>query len=58
MTRLLAVVIWSLLISVLVSYVLTSMAGTPFNMNHTLILGLFFTVAIFLIGDVALKEEN
>jgi len=53
-----AVLIWSIFISILVSYVLTSMSGVPLNLNHTLILGGIFLIAIMFIGGVGLKEEN
>jgi len=57
MWRFIAVLIWSMLISGVVSYVLTSMAGIPFNINHTIILGIIFVAFIMFLGNVALKEE-
>lgn len=56
--RIIVVAIWSILISSAISYVLTSMAGEPFNFIHTLILAGIFLVAITLIGDVLLKEKH
>lgn len=56
--RLLVVAIWSVLISSAISYVLTSMAGEPFNFVHTLILAGIFLVVITLLGEVLLKEKQ
>lgn len=56
--RHIVVIIWSFLISSAVSYVLTSMAGEPFNINHTLILTAFFFVVVTILGEVVLKEEK
>lgn len=56
--RYIVVFIWSFLISSAASYVLTSMAGEPFNLNHTLILTVFFFIIVTLLGEVVLKEEN
>lgn len=56
--RIVVVAIWSILISSAISYVLTSMAGEPFNFIHTLILSGIFLVVITLLGDVLLKEEH
>ncbi len=52
------VVIWSLLISFLVSYVINSMAGTNLDLSQTIILGVIFAIAILLIGSIGLKEEK
>lgn len=51
-------IIWALLISAAVSYVLTSMAAEPFNLTDTVVLAVIFTVVIFFMGDVVLKEKN
>lgn len=56
--RFIVVLIWSFLISCAASYVLTSMAGEPFNINHTLILTVFFFFIVTIIGEVVLKEES
>jgi hypothetical protein len=50
--------IWAVLISFVISYVLSSMAGEPFVLSDTLILAAIFAVAIFLLGDGILKEEK
>lgn len=52
------VIIWSFLISCAVSYVLTSMGGEPFNINHTLMLAVFFFVIVTILGEFVLKEEK
>lgn len=56
--RAFTVLIWSMLISMIVSYVLTSMAGVPLNLNHTMILGTIFTIGVLLIGSMDPKEEK
>lgn len=56
--RHIVVMIWSFLISTAASYVLTSMAGEPFNINHTLILTVFFFIIVTILGEVVLKEEK
>ncbi len=56
--RFVFVMIWSFLISSAVSYVLTSMGGEPFNINHTLILTVFFFLIVTILGEVVLKEEK
>jgi len=56
--RFFVVIIWSFLVSTIVSYVLTSMAGEPFNLNHTMILAAFFVVVITILGEFVLKEEK
>jgi len=56
--RLIMTIIWSILISGAISYVLTSMAGEPFNITFTLIVASFFVVAIFVLGEGALKETE
>lgn len=52
------VIIWSILIGTVVSYVLTSMGGEPFNMNHTLILAAFLFVIVTILGEFVLKEDK
>ncbi|GGN60358.1 MULTISPECIES: DUF2929 family protein [Oceanobacillus] len=51
-------IIWSLLISAAVTYVLTSMAGEPFILSEAVILAVIFMIVTFLMGDVILKEKK
>ncbi|TXL64101.1 DUF2929 family protein [Cerasibacillus terrae] len=51
-------VIWALLIGGVVSYVLTSMAGDPFNLNTSLIISAIIAVVIFVLGDGILKGNS
>lgn len=51
-------IIWSLLISLAISFVLTSMAGDPFIISEAVILAVIFVVVIVLLGDGVLKEES
>lgn len=56
--RLIMTIIWSTLISAAISYVLTSMAGEPFNITYTLIIASVFVVAILALSEGALKETE
>lgn len=56
--RYLAIVFWSVLISFVVSYVLTSMADGEFSLPGTLALAAIFSIAAIVLGDVILKEEK
>ncbi|MCF3942066.1 DUF2929 family protein [Oceanobacillus alkalisoli] len=51
-------IIWSLLISAAVTYVLTSMAGEPFVISEAVILAVIFMIVTFLMGDVILKVKK
>lgn len=51
-------IIWSLLISLALAFVLTSMAGDPFILSEALILAVVFVVIIAFLGDGVLKEES
>lgn len=56
--RFIITLIWALLIGSAISYVLTSMAGDPFNFSHGLILGVIFAIAIFILAEGILKEDS
>lgn len=56
--RYIITIIWSLLISFAISYVLTSMAAEPMIVSEVLILAGIMAVIIFLLGDVALKPNK
>ncbi len=42
--------VWSMLLSLVVSYVLGSMAGDPFILSEAVILGVIFFITITLLG--------
>ncbi|ASK60810.1 DUF2929 domain-containing protein [Virgibacillus phasianinus] len=50
--------IWSLLLSSVLSYILTSMGGTEFNFVHTLVLGIILTAIVFILAEGVLKDGN
>lgn len=50
--------IWSMLLSFIVSYVLSSMAGDPFIITQALVLGGIFFVAIVALGAVIAPEKQ
>jgi len=56
--RYIMVVIWSILVGTVVSYVLTSMANEPFDLTSTFVLAAIFAIFVILIGDVGLKEQS
>ncbi|HLS35039.1 MAG TPA: DUF2929 family protein [Bacillota bacterium] len=56
--RFLMVAIWSLLIGLVITYVVTSMAGAPFNLSNVFIIAAVFFVAIAALGEVILKEKE
>ncbi|SDQ88337.1 Protein of unknown function [Virgibacillus subterraneus] len=56
--RFLLPLVWALLISGVISYVLSSMAGNPFNLMNTVILAVIVTIAISILGEGALKSES
>ena len=44
--------VWSMLLSLVVSYVLGSMAGDPFILSEAVILGVIFFITITLLGII------
>lgn len=51
-------IIWAILISGVLSYVLSSMAGDTFVVKDTLVLAGILTVAIIILGDGLLKVKK
>lgn len=56
--RYIMTIIWSLLISFAITYVLTAMAAEPFVVSEAIILAIIFMVVTFIIGDGILKEQK
>lgn len=56
--RYIMTIFWAVLISLAVSYVLTSMSGDPFVVRDALILAGIFSLAVFLLGDAVHKEDS
>jgi len=50
--------VWAVLISLAVSYVLTSMGSEPFVVGDALILAAIFFLATVVLGDGILKEKS
>lgn len=50
--------VWAVLVSLAVTYVLTSMAGEPFTMEGVLLLAALFFLATVFMGDGVLKEKK
>ncbi|SER86592.1 Protein of unknown function [Gracilibacillus ureilyticus] len=51
-------IFWALIISLVVGYVLASMAGQALDVPGTLAIAAIFSIIVFLLGDGILKEEN
>ncbi|WP_420031296.1 DUF2929 family protein [Virgibacillus halodenitrificans] len=51
-------IIWALLISSVLSYVLSSMGGESFSFLSTIVFAGILVVAIAILGDGALKEDH
>lgn len=56
--RVIMIAIWSVLISAAISYVLTSMAGEPFNLTTVLYVAALFFVTVLVVSEVGLKEDK
>ncbi|PAV29207.1 DUF2929 domain-containing protein [Virgibacillus profundi] len=56
--RYIVTIIWAVLISAVISYVLASMAGNEFSMMGTFVVTGLFIVAVAILGDGILKEEK
>ncbi|MDL4842912.1 DUF2929 family protein [Aquibacillus rhizosphaerae] len=56
--RYLITIIWALLISLVISYVLTSMAGEELRMAPIFFLVAIFSIVTFIVGDGILKEDK
>ncbi|ENH96170.1 hypothetical protein J416_12192 [Gracilibacillus halophilus YIM-C55.5] len=54
----LVTIFWSVLISFLVAYVLSSMAGETFNISGVFALAAVFSIAIIILGDGILDEGH
>ncbi|MFC4386843.1 DUF2929 family protein [Gracilibacillus marinus] len=51
-------IFWALLISLVVGYVLASMAGDAMNIPGTLAVAAIFSIIAIILGDGILTEEN
>lgn len=56
--RVIMVLFWSTLVSSVVSYVLTSMAGDPFNFTLVLSFSVALTVAVLILGEGILDTND
>lgn len=56
--RYIMTLIWSVLISLVVTYVVTSMAGAAFNSTSVFVLAAVIFLAIFVLGELILKEKE
>ncbi|MGX4670110.1 DUF2929 family protein [Cerasibacillus sp. JNUCC 74] len=56
--RYIVTILWSCLIGGVVSYVLSSMGSEPFSLEGTVALAAVFFIAIAVLGDGILKNDN
>lgn len=56
--RYLGVVFWSFVISSLLGYVLTNMAGEPFTLTPILALTVIFSLIVTIVGDGILTKQD
>lgn len=49
---------WALVIGGVVSYVLVSMSGDPFNFTHSAIFSFIIFIAVVILGDVLLADKK
>ncbi|MEC5423618.1 DUF2929 family protein [Virgibacillus sp. C22-A2] len=51
-------IVWAVLISGVISYVLSSMGNEAFSLVNTLVLAAILVVAVVILGEGVLKEED
>lgn len=51
-------IIWAFILSLAISYVLTSMGGEPFNITPIFAVAALIFVAVVILGDGVLKESD
>jgi Protein of unknown function (DUF2929) len=51
-------IVWALLISGVLSYVLSSMGGGQFDLTSTVVFAAILSIFVFLLGEVALKADK
>ncbi|MBP1969029.1 membrane protein CcdC involved in cytochrome C biogenesis [Virgibacillus natechei] len=56
--RYIMTIVWAIIISTVLSYVLTSMEGEPFVLSEALILGVIFSIIVIVLGEFVLKEKK
>ncbi|WP_042149031.1 YjzD family protein [Paucisalibacillus sp. EB02] len=56
--RYLATIFWAVLVTFVLSYVLSSMAGATLDLVATLVMAAIFSIFIFILGDGILREKK
>lgn len=56
--RIIMAIVWAFILSLAISYVLTSMGGEPFNFSYAFVVASLIVVAVVLLGEGALKEND
>ncbi|WP_327607187.1 DUF2929 family protein [Virgibacillus tibetensis] len=56
--RYIMTIVWAVLISGVISYVLSSMGNEAFSLVNTLVLAAILVVAVVILGEGVLKEED
>ncbi|WP_174612781.1 DUF2929 family protein [Virgibacillus ihumii] len=50
--------IWAFFISCVISYVLTSMGGTSFDLTSTIAMAIILSIGVFFLGEGVLKQSE
>ncbi|MEN2767655.1 DUF2929 family protein [Ornithinibacillus xuwenensis] len=56
--RFVATIGWAVLISFVLSYVLSSMAGETLDLVGTFVVAAIFSIIVFILGDGLLREKK
>lgn len=56
--RYIATILWAVLITFVLSYVLSSMGGGSLDLVATLVMAAILSIAIFILGDGLLREKK
>lgn len=56
--RVIMAIVWALILSLAISYVLTSMGGEPFNITPIFAVTAFIFIAVVILGDGVLRQSD
>lgn len=56
--RVIMAIVWAFILSLAISYVLTSMGGEPFNITPIFAVAAFILIAVIVLGDGVIKEND
>lgn len=56
--RYIMTLVWAFLIGLVITYVITSMAGADFSFTYVIVITAVFFLAVVVLGDGLLKEKS